>query len=124
MDFYEVLDELNPNQRNVAMTVLEGDDLGEKALFTDDKLFWSSKEAGFFQSHIQELEEIESRKIPAISQGIIVIDGIRVFFKEGLTRIKGDEDTTATTRFVWRVLQRNRMHMLEPVIGKGQRRTK
>lgn len=79
MDFYEAINEANPNQRNLAMTVLEGEYLGEKALFTDDKLVWTSGNPGFFQLHIQELEKIECTEASEISQGIIVIDGTRVF---------------------------------------------
>lgn len=71
MDFYEAIDEINPNQRNLAMTVLEGEYLGEKALFTDDRLVWTSGKPGFFQLHIQEFEP----------------------FEEGLKQIKGDGDT-------------------------------
>lgn len=79
MDFYEALDEMNPNHRNMAMTVLEGDYFGEKALFTDYKLVWSSGKPGFFRLHMQELEKMEHRGTTETFQGIIVIDGIRVF---------------------------------------------
>lgn len=79
MDFYEAIDEINPNQRNLAMTVLEGEYLGEKALFTDDRLVWTSGKPGFFQLHIQEFEKIEHGETLEVSQGILVIDGTRVF---------------------------------------------
>lgn len=74
MDFYEAIDEINPNQRNLAMTVLEGEYLGEKALFTDDRLVWTSGKPGFFQLHIQEFEKIEHGETLEVSQGILVID--------------------------------------------------
>ena len=72
MDFYEAINEANPNQRNLAMTVLEGEYLGEKALFTDDKLVWTSGNPGFFQLHIQELEKIECTEASEISRSGII----------------------------------------------------
>ena len=55
-----------------ALTVLEGEYLGEKALVSDGKLIWKSEEEGFF-SHLQaEISGIEN-------SGVCEIKGCRVF---------------------------------------------
>lgn len=75
-NFYEALNELNPNRQNVAMTVLEGAHIGEKALFSDHKPAWLSAEGGFFQSYLQMLEEFADEKR---MQAIVTVDGVQVF---------------------------------------------
>lgn len=79
MDFYEMLGERDLNQRNMAMTVLEGEYLGEKALFADDKPVWTSEKKGFFQIHMQAFEKPEYKEAQISPQGIARIDGVKVF---------------------------------------------
>lgn len=79
MEFYEVLEQMNPNQCNMAMTVLEGEYLGEKALFTDRKQVWVSEKSGFFQLHKQGIRELEDEETWRNLQGIVLIDGTKVF---------------------------------------------
>lgn len=78
MKFYEVLEQMNPSQCNMAMTVLEGKYLGEKALFTDHKQAWVSEKEGFFHLHVREIEELEDDAWRNL-QGIALIDGTKVF---------------------------------------------
>ena len=79
MEFYEVLEQINPNQYNMAMTVLEGEYLGEKALFADHKQVWTSERNGFFQLHKQDIREWEDEESWRNLQGIVLIDGTKVF---------------------------------------------
>lgn len=51
MDFYEMLGERDLNQRNMAMTVLEGEYLGEKALYVNDKPVWTSEKRIFLDTY-------------------------------------------------------------------------
>ena len=62
MDFYEMLGERDLNQRNMAMTVLEGEYLGEKALFADDKPVWTSEKRDFFRYICRRLKSRNIRK--------------------------------------------------------------
>lgn len=78
MEFYEVLEQMSPSQCNMAMTVLEGKYLGEKALFTNHKQAWVSEKEGFFHLHVREIEEIEDDTWRSL-QGIVLIDGTKVF---------------------------------------------
>lgn len=57
-DFFEELDRLDPDRRNMAMTVLEGTAAGERALLSDGKLVWESKAQGFFSFHREAAEAI------------------------------------------------------------------
>ncbi len=76
MNFYEVLDGMNPNQYNLAMTVLEGEHFGEKVLISNRRIVWASGKPGFFRTHVRELEELANGEL---TQGIVIIDGVRVF---------------------------------------------
>lgn len=79
MEFYEVLEQMNPNQCNMAMTVLEGEYLGEKALFTNREQVWVSSKNGFFQLHKQDIREMEDEETWRNLQGIVLIDGTKAF---------------------------------------------
>lgn len=71
-DFFHEIEKMNPNHRNMAMTVLEGGAFGEKALITNESLVWESRAGGFFSEHRAEIEGISNG-------GIIEIGGYRVF---------------------------------------------
>lgn len=49
--FFETVQALNAGGQNVAVTVLEGEYAGEKAVFSDKKLIWKSRETGFFSQY-------------------------------------------------------------------------
>ncbi|MDO4312281.1 MAG: XdhC family protein [Eubacteriales bacterium] len=57
---------------NMVLTVLDENDLGEKALISDGQLVWESKENGFFFNHRKEAAAF-------CESGIAEIDGCRVF---------------------------------------------
>ena len=44
LDFYQRIRELEPESRNVAMTILDGPYAGEKALVSDGKVVWCTDE--------------------------------------------------------------------------------
>lgn len=71
-NFYEALEILNPNCRNIAATVIDGDGLGEKALMSNQTLVWQSREKGFFSDQEEALKEIGQ-------SGLFMINGKRVF---------------------------------------------
>lgn len=50
-ELYNLISSCNPNRQVLILTALEGEPIGEKALFIDGILQWESKEGGFF-SHI------------------------------------------------------------------------
>ncbi|MGN1141968.1 MAG: XdhC family protein [Oliverpabstia sp.] len=57
--FYNMIQDLNPNHHNVAMTVIEGEHFGDKAIFSNKKLVWESKESGFFSQNIEILQTVD-----------------------------------------------------------------
>lgn len=71
-DFYNVIEGVNPGKKNLAVTVLEGEAIGQKALLSDGHLMWESQKDGFFSRHREETEKL--------SEGnLAVIGGVRVF---------------------------------------------
>lgn len=56
--FYHAIEELQPSQQNMALTVLSEEHFGEKALVSDHKIVWESAENGFFTLHREEMEKI------------------------------------------------------------------
>lgn len=72
VEFYHALEALNPNCRNLAVTVLSGEAFGEKALFSERKIVWESREQGFFRTHEQEIAQTED-------SGIVICAGQELF---------------------------------------------
>ena len=60
MTFYDVLETLNPNCKNISVTVIEGKYAGEKALFSNGKLIWESQHNGFFSRKEDLVKEADS----------------------------------------------------------------
>ena len=73
MSFYDVFETMNPNCRNVAITVIEGSHVGEKALLSDGKLLWESEENGFFSQKWDFIKAIDS--------GVRELDGQKLYFE-------------------------------------------
>lgn len=72
LDFYNVIEGVNPDQQNLAMTVLEGESMGQKALLSNGCLIWESEKDGFFSRHRKEIEKVSVERL-------IMIEGARVF---------------------------------------------
>ena len=72
LGFFQALHELNPAERNVAATVIDEKFFGEKALFSDGKALWQSREKGFWHGCQLQLDEVQS-------SGVYEIGGVRVF---------------------------------------------
>lgn len=58
MGFYDALTEVNPNSCNIAVTVLEGEEIGEKALLSNRKIVWKSEKSDYFLRSQAELEKL------------------------------------------------------------------
>lgn len=72
MSLYERIEEANPNQHNLVLKVLDGEEIGQAALVSDRKLVWESEEVGFFSRHLEAVEQIEE-------SGIVELGGVRLF---------------------------------------------
>lgn len=59
LGFYDAVRMADSNAQNIVMTVLSGDDFGEKALVSDHKIMWQSKEDGYFTIYEKEIKKIE-----------------------------------------------------------------
>ncbi len=75
MGFYEEIKKLSKYSSNYALTVLEGDFAGEKALISDSRLIWSSKENGFLEKNITDV-------LSKIDSGVVDISGTDVYVEE------------------------------------------
>lgn len=73
-DFYQCISQLNPNNRNIAMTVMDGACFGEKTLFSNDRKIWSQKDDGFFSGCQPELDKIQGSGIYTIEETPVFCD--------------------------------------------------
>ncbi len=71
-EFYEQVSQLGGGNRDLALTVLEGESCGQKALVKDDVLVWTSMPDGFFQNYTAEIKDLTPNRIN-------LLGGIRVF---------------------------------------------
>lgn len=71
-ELFRAIEECEPGAVNRVFTVLDGEYMGEKALFSDGVLVWEKMQDGFFSDHKYELSQIAE-------SGITTIQGSRVF---------------------------------------------
>ena len=71
-EFLQKLKELQPESKNIVLTGLTGEALGEKALVSNGKLVWASVAGGFLEQHDQQIEQVEVN-------GIALVDGEKIF---------------------------------------------
>ena len=71
-EFLQKLKELQPESKNIVLTGLTGEALGEKALVSIGKLVWASVAGGFLERHDQQIEQLEVN-------GIVLVDGEKIF---------------------------------------------
>ena len=71
-EFLQKLKELQPESKNLVLTGLTGEALGEKALVSNGKLVWASVAGGFLEQHDQQIEQLEVN-------GIALVDGEKIF---------------------------------------------
>ena len=72
MELYRQIAACSPGCKNQILTVLEGENFGEKALFTDGTLRWESRTGGFFSGITADVTGLEDT-------GVFFLSGIRVF---------------------------------------------
>ena len=71
-EFLQKLKQLQPESKNIVLTGLTGEALGEKALVSNGKLVWASVAGGFLEQHDQQIEQLEVN-------GIALVDGEKIF---------------------------------------------
>ena len=71
-EFLQKLKQLQPESKNIVLTGLTGEALGEKALVSNGKLVWASVAGGFLEQHDQQIEQVEVN-------GIALVDGEKIF---------------------------------------------
>lgn len=88
LEFYQVVKDADPKNRNFAMTVLEGRYFGEKALASNQEVIFQSDEHGFFTGCQSDehgfftgchLNEEKIKKMEEKGCGIYTIDETEVF---------------------------------------------
>lgn len=70
IELYEKISRINPNYRNQVFTVIEGDQIGKKALFSNGKLVWETEDRGFFPVTKKQFQGLISAVWP-IWRGIV-----------------------------------------------------
>ena len=76
--FYEAVSRCNPEEQNLAVTVLAGPHFGEKALFSDGQLIFDTEEKGYLKEHKEEVW-IAVRDKKQCRDSIAEVVGIPVF---------------------------------------------
>jgi xanthine dehydrogenase accessory factor len=71
-NLYEIISDSDGNQKNLVVTVVAGEHLGEKAFINDKKVVYESAKSGFLKQHIKTI-------IKQTETGIIAIEGNRIF---------------------------------------------
>lgn len=71
-EMFQAIESCKKAAEGMALTLLDGEDLGEKALVSEGKMIWRSREDGFFPRHMKEV-------VRTMDSGIVKIDGRRVF---------------------------------------------
>ena len=66
MEFYNRIENADPNRQNLALTVVEGQAAGEKALVIDRRLAWESSDEGYFTEHREEIEQIQDHGLTVV----------------------------------------------------------
>ncbi len=72
IELFEQIEECDPSAVNRVYTLLEEDNLGEKALFSDDRLVWTSHSESFFENYKEDCIKLEE-------SGIVTIAGRKLF---------------------------------------------
>lgn len=72
LNLYQAIKSGNINAETYLLTVLDGDEIGEKAVVTDHKMTWASDEDGFLRKHEETLTA-------GGESGVFELDGRSVF---------------------------------------------
>lgn len=72
LDFFKTVNEMEAKNRNLAVTILEGRFLGEKALISNGTVIWQSQENLPWSDDLYKLGEVQG-------SGICSIDGIKCY---------------------------------------------
>lgn len=71
-ELYEKISRINPNCKNQVFTVIEGEELGKKALFSNGRLVWETESNGFYARHEKDIAGIEDG-------GLIEVENNRIY---------------------------------------------
>ena len=71
-EFYQKIYECNPNLETITHMVIEGDELGEKAVCSNGKLIWASEENGFMKRCEPYITRIKG-------SGMSIVEGKQVY---------------------------------------------
>lgn len=74
--FFEVLKNSNPNKENISFTVIKGEGLGEKAIFSDKECIFLSHNDGFIKSNVNTLTKIRNTGIYPVENSLIYAEKI------------------------------------------------
>ncbi|MGN0403860.1 MAG: XdhC family protein [Bariatricus sp.] len=69
---FEAIQRTDTNRFNMVLTVLDGENIGEKVLTSDGSILWESQEHGFFRGFQDEIKELDD-------SGVILLGGHEVF---------------------------------------------
>jgi xanthine dehydrogenase accessory factor len=73
-EFFEILNDCNPNSETMTATIVSGGGTGEKAIFSDGKLVWASDKEGFLPAHEAEL-------LKQKDTGLMEFNGTKIFME-------------------------------------------
>lgn len=72
IELYKKISRMNPNFKNQVFTIIDGEEIGKKALFSNDRLVWETENNGFFSKHEKVISDIGEG-------GLYDVDGNRIY---------------------------------------------
>ena len=75
-EFFEAIDNCNPNMNNFTFTVIKGQGFGEKAVLSSGSVVWCSESDGFLMSHYDELVTFNKAGIYELAGASVYIEQI------------------------------------------------
>lgn len=71
---FQAIETCEPGSVNIVFSALDQEHIGEKALFSDGRLIWESKEQGFFTAHRDALISMTESGVSELAGGRIFCD--------------------------------------------------
>ncbi len=76
LELYKRIEHCDWNVKNIVLTVLEGSDLGQKALVSDGRLVWESTKSHFFEKHKEALSDLPQKNKIEIDKVSVYCDNL------------------------------------------------
>ncbi|MBP1925651.1 xanthine dehydrogenase accessory factor [Sedimentibacter acidaminivorans] len=77
MDFYEILEKLDKNKKNIVITIVSGDNIGSKLILADGEIIYNTNNKVDWESVIKIIPQDEKSQLIKFGNDIIYIEFMR-----------------------------------------------